>query len=50
MEFVLLIIALLLATGAHWLVRRDTTAALAFGLGLFVYALVPVLAALVNGR
>lgn len=49
MAFVILIIAVLLASGVHYIVRRDTTSALAFGAGLLVFALVPALVGLYGG-
>ena len=49
MELMLLVLACLLATGAHWLVRRDLVAAGAVGFALFVFALVPWLAAQFGG-
>jgi hypothetical protein len=50
MEFVLLVLAILIGMGVHYAIKRDTTDALAVGAALFTVALVPLLAALFNGR
>lgn len=50
MEFVILVISAIVAALVHYLVRRDINAALAFGVGLVVFALVPLLAAVFSSK
>lgn len=50
MEFIILVLAAALASLAHWLVIRDSRHAIAVGVALFVFALVPFLVGLYGGR
>lgn len=49
MEFVILIISAICAGLMHFAIRHDTVSALAFGAGLVVFALIPLVAALFGG-